>query len=226
MVERKSIAEIILMPLVVALVGIAGTFLITQQQEQNARTMSGAQMESTREMAKADRQIKILEIFSEKIASDDPKQRILALRLLRAVDGELAEKLAVAVSETATEQPEVRKVANQEAEEAAARAGSLPRIYIHIRAEDDRLPARSVGEKLESAGFVVPGIERLVDYGPAYSQLRYFRSSEEAEAGRIASLLDSIGVKVELKYVGGYEGSDRIQQRHYELWFSPGEPAR
>lgn len=167
-----------------------------------------------------------MEIFAEKIASADPEQRILALRLLRAIDGELAEKLAVAVSEGETEQSEVRMVANQVAEEAGARARLLPRVYVHIRAEEDRLRARSVGEELKTGGYVVPGVERLVDIGPSSSQLRYFKKAERHEANQVAAFLDSIGVAVNMKYIPGYEVSKSIQPRHYELWFARGEPKR
>lgn len=214
------------MPLVVALVGIAGTFFITQQQERNAQVMSDAQLVSTKEMAAADRQIKILEIFAEKIASADPEQRILALRLLRAIDGEFAEKLAVAVSEGESEQSEVRIVADQVAEEAGARARLLPRVYVHIRAEEDRIRARSVGEELKTGGYVVPGVERLVDIGPSFSQLRFFKKVERHEAKQVVTFLDSIGVPVKMKYVPGYEDSKSIRPRHYELWFARGEPKR
>lgn len=213
MSQGKSWIEVFLMPLVVAVVGILGTYWITEQQGKDATTK-----------ADADRQIKILEIFSEKITSTDKEQRILALRLLRAVDGDLAAKLATAVSETEGESPEVRKVASEVAEEADARSKLLPRIYIHIRAEEDRAHCAAVAAKLEQAGFVVPGIERLVDRGPDSSQVRYFRKSEESGARRIADILKAAGVDVRLAYVGGYEESDKIRPGHYELWFAPGQP--
>ncbi len=213
MAERKSWIEIILMPLVVALVGIVGTHLITVQQEKNAR-----------EKAAADRQIKILEIFSQKITSKDQAERILALRLLTAVDGDLAAKLALAVSQTEPQKSEVRKVASSVAEEATARAGLLPRVYVHIRQEEDRSAARSVAEKLRKEGLIVPGIERLVDVGPSSSELRYFRKGDEAEANRIVESLRAQGVNVNLKYISGYETSQAIQAKHYELWFAAGQP--
>jgi len=115
-------------------------------------------------------------------------------------------------------------VANEVAEEADARAKLLPRIYIHIRAEEDRKFSASVAEKLKAGGFVVPGIERLVDRGPPSAQLRYFRKSEEPEAKRIVDLLKSGGVDVSPRYVAGYEASDKIRPGHYELWFPAGQP--
>jgi len=52
---KKSFIEVVLMPLVIALVGIGGTYFITTQQENNTTTMKDAQLESTRELADADR---------------------------------------------------------------------------------------------------------------------------------------------------------------------------
>lgn len=215
MSERKSWIEIILMPLMVALVGIVGTHLITAQQEKNAR-----------EKASADRQIKILEIFSQKITSRDKEDRILALRLLSAVDDNFAAKLAIAVSQTEPQQSEVSKVASIVAEEATARAGLLPRVYVHICKEDDRSAARSVAEKLKTKGFIVPGIERLVDVEPSSSELRYFRKDEKAEANQIVEYLSTQGVVVNLIYIPGYETSQKIRAKHYELWFAAGQPKR
>jgi hypothetical protein len=40
----------------------------------------------------------------------------------------------------------------------------------------------------------------------------------------ILEYLESIGVTVAPKLIGGYENFDAIQPRHYELWFAPGEP--
>lgn len=213
MPQGKTWTEVFLMPLVVAVVGILGTYFITDQQGKDANTK-----------ADADRQIKILEIFAEKITNSDEAQRILALRLLKAIDGDLAAKLATAVSEAEPKQSKVRQVANEVAEEADARSKLLPRIYIHIRAEEDRKYSASVAEKLKASGFVVPGIERLVDRGPSSSQLRYFRKSEEPEAKRIVDLLKSNGVNVSPKYIAGYEASDKIRPGHYELWFPTGQP--
>lgn len=213
MPERKRWIEIILMPLVVAAVGIVGTYLITGQQDKN-----------TRERAAADRQIKILEIFSQKITSRDKAERELALRLLTVVDGDLAARLANAVFQTEPRQSAIRKVASEVAEEATARARSLPRVYIHIRKEDDRSAAQSVAEKLKTGGFVVPGIERLAEIGPSSSELRYFRKDDKFGANHIVELLHSEGVIANLKYVAGYEGSQAIKPGHYELWFAPGQP--
>ncbi len=99
MAEKKSFMEIVLMPLVVAAVGVMGTYFLTQQQQSNALAK-----------ADADRQVKILEIFAEKITSPDERERILGLRLLEAVDPDLAAKLAHAVAEGEKEDSKVQQV--------------------------------------------------------------------------------------------------------------------
>jgi hypothetical protein len=213
MPQGKSWIEVFLMPVVVAVVGLLGTYFITEQQGRDASTK-----------ADADRQIKVLEIFSEKITSEKETQRILALRLLKAVDPDLAEKLASAVSETEPKESKVRQVANEVAAEADARSKLLPRVYIHIRAEADRAGSAAVAQKLKAGGIVVPGIERLVDRGPSSSQLRYFRKDDEAQANRIVELLKSAGVLVSPTYMAGYEASDKIRPGHFELWFAAGQP--
>lgn len=213
MPEQKSWVEIVLMPLVVAFVGILGTHLITSQQQQSVEIK-----------AVEDRQIKILEIFAEKITSSDEGERIFALRLLGAVDNDLAAKLANAVSETENKPTAVRRVAEQVVIEAEARAASQPRIYLHIQDELNREIAQKVGEELRHNSFSVPSIEFLVDGGPQSSQLRYFRKSEEEQAEHIVEILKSTDVDVKIQYIGGYENSTIIQPQHYELWFASGEP--
>ena len=97
------------MPLVVAAVGAFGTFVSSSQGQKSAEIR-----------ADADRQIKLLEIFSTKIASSDERERILGLRILKAlVDNDLVEKLAKAVSATESEPGNVKKVAEEVAAQAS-----------------------------------------------------------------------------------------------------------
>ena len=95
-----------------------------------------------------------------------------------------------------------------------------PRVYFHIRNEGQRAQAKRMADEIESReNVVVPGVRR-VDGGPATTELRYFKSSEEQEARQISSTLSTLGLKVEPKYVQGFESSNRIRPRHYELWIS------
>jgi hypothetical protein len=213
MAMGKNWIEIILMPMVVAGVGIWGTHLITREQEQNAQIK-----------AIADRQVKLLELFADKITSKDDSQRILALGLLKAMDGDLAAKLASAAVEAEPEGSKVRNFAAAAAAEATARARLSPRVYMHVQNDDDRPAVRKLSDLLEKQGVVVPGIQQVGSKAPKDTQLRYFRKTEKDEAQRIASILGSAAVRVTVNYISGYEDSNAIRPMHFEIWFSPGEP--
>jgi len=149
---------------------------------------------------------------------------------LRNVEQELAEaerKLEVhreLYGKRAQEDPRLARTATAAVLEADPEAAEiLPRVYIHIRSEEQRPPAAALGEALERAGFVVPGIERLVDIGPSESELRYFRNTERevADAERAAAVLSAADLALEPKFVPGFEDSTKIRPRHYELWLAP-----
>src|SRR5712691_1282655 len=122
----KDWTQVVLMPLVVAIVGVIGTWFVTAQQESSEKAR-----------ASAEREVKLLEIFANKVTSQKPEEKILALRLLRSMEPALAEKLGEAVFESAPE-GNVREVARAVIQEATAKAQLFPRIYIHIRKEEDR----------------------------------------------------------------------------------------
>jgi hypothetical protein len=213
MAENKNWIEIFLMPLVIAGVGILGTYLITQQQELNAIAK-----------ADSDRQIKILEIFAEKITNDDIKQRLLAIKLLRALDDDLAEKLASAVAEAEPDKSKIKKVATKVADVAKARIELRPRIYMHVQSNNEKEAAQAVEQLLERNDWTVPGIQRVGIKTPDSSQLRYFRKVEKSTAEKIRDILKNENYDISLTYIPGYEDSKSIRPMHFEIWFSPGRP--
>lgn len=124
----------------------------------------------------------------------------------------------------AQENPDLARSATASVLDANPEAARvLPRVYIHIRREDQRERAAALGRALEEAGFVVPGIERLVDIGPNESELRYFRQldAEMADAEFAAATLRAAGLPIDAKFVAGFEDSTQIRARHYELWLAP-----
>lgn len=213
MEEKKSWIEIFLMPLVIAGVGILGTYLITQQQADVAEAN-----------AISERQVKILEIFAEKITNEDEKQRLLAIKLLRVLDDDLAEKLASAVAETEPEESEIKKVATKVADVAKARIELRPRIYMHVQGSTEKEAARAVEELLEKNDWIVPGIQRVGVKSPSSSQLRYFKKAEKSMAEEIHDLLKDANYDISLSYVSGYEESKAIRPMHFEIWFTSGKP--
>ena len=110
---KKSFLEIFLTPFVIGLVGCLGTYFVTNQQLKSSNILSKTQLESTERMTKSDQQIKIIEIFSEKITSKDVRDREIAVRILSALDPELAGKLIEAIAQTSNEDTIIRNVAKQ-----------------------------------------------------------------------------------------------------------------
>ena len=205
MTDKKSWIEIILMPLVIALVGVGGTLIVMNQQESNAQTR-----------ADSDRQIKVLEIFAAKISSDKEEERQLALRMLEAVDGKLAVKLAAAVVDT-----EADDIVRGVAQDVVARVTHTPRVYLHIKGEEQRDAAEGVAAKLEEKGWIVPRTIVTGEKSPRNPQLRYFRKTEKSKAEEIYNIV-SDGWKVDLSYLPGYEDSPTIRPMHFEIWFGLG----
>jgi septal ring factor EnvC (AmiA/AmiB activator) len=137
---------------------------------------------------------------------------------------EMSKKLDVlnsALYEVGTTNPGLAKQAlNKAIESEPDAAGVLPRIYIHIRAESQRSRAKQVADRLREKGYVVPGIEILVNIGPSTTQVRYFRGSEEKRANEIVHILKELKVDdAEVKYIRGYETS--VRRGQYEIWFGP-----
>ncbi len=190
MPREKSCIEIVLMPLMVALVGIGGTYFIAKEQGRSADTAREAQLASTRELATADRQIRLLEVFAERITSTDENQRIAVLRLLREVDPELAERLANAVSEAEPEESEVRRVAEEVAEEAAARGYSFAVVGSFRKFKEAERFARSImgsGYEYEPEIYLAENayygvsLGGYLTYKEALKRVNYAKSSKIAE---------------------------------------------
>lgn len=119
---KKSLLEIGLMPLVVALLGSGATIAITMYQTQTARDLAAAQRASAERIAVSDRQLKALDLFSRMIVSDKEPEREMAVRLLTAVDAELAPQLTASIQASPSFSPKVR-------EEARSVAERVPRGY-------------------------------------------------------------------------------------------------
>ena len=108
--DSKSVLEVLVLPVAIALVGIVSTQMITRSQLASADKLAQASLASQDQRATNEQQIKILEMFSDQIKSGVPAQRKMALRILTALEPELAEKLAQAVADTDAD-PETRQVA-------------------------------------------------------------------------------------------------------------------
>ena len=204
--EGKSLIEIVLMPLVVAMVGFWGTWIISERDERNA-TLRAA----------SEREAKMVEIFANKITSSDKNEKIMALKLLEVMEPDLAQKLGEAVLESDLDE-QVRAIASNAVEVATARSMSLPRIYIHIQKEEQRNYARTLSQKLKKKGFLVPGIERISHTGPEKTEFRYFFEDEKDNAHKIIGKMKSWDYECKSAYIAGYENSTTVKRGHFEIW--------
>ncbi|MCU7936946.1 MAG: hypothetical protein KZQ99_19070 [Candidatus Thiodiazotropha sp. (ex Dulcina madagascariensis)] len=97
-----------------------------------------------------------------------------------------------------------------------------PRIYLHIQQAGQRRRAKDLAEKIESEGYVVPGVQ-LVSSGPKLTQLRVFKATEVSEARSILEGIQALGISVQLIDLSEeYNDSPDIRPRHYELWLGSG----
>ncbi|KFA93243.1 LytR C-terminal domain-containing protein [Archangium violaceum] len=185
----KALAGIAL-PVALALVGY---WFSAQEQERTTRQLQ------------ADR----VERMLSHLTSENPRQRVLAIRVSRflAERRQLPPELLDVLIATAEGDPE-RKV-SEEAVEALGRIAesdipeeqrriasealrTLPeRVYIRISDESQRPEAEELAEKLSARGFVVPDIKN-VGSGPSRAEVRFFSGAEREEARRVAALVEEM----------------------------------
>jgi len=108
MSEKKSLLEMVVMPITVSLISIVGAVYLTQQQNKNTVYLTTQQnnsltfqrrveFDNAKALADGERQIKILELFAAKITSPNPREQKLALQLLGVMEPELSEDLTKAL---------------------------------------------------------------------------------------------------------------------------------
>lgn len=146
MKKNRGFWEIVLLPIVIALVGVIGTYLITNQQIKSSRLLSQTQLESAEKLNRSSQQIKIIEIFSEKITSNDIREREIAIRILSALDLDPANKLIRAIAQTESEDTIVRSIARSIIRQEQAQESCFPVVGSYISLTE----AFSFVKKLES----------------------------------------------------------------------------
>ncbi len=124
--EEKSYLELVTMPLTLAVLTAVASMVLAHLQARHSEILSeaelasaervaAAQIESAQETARGEQRLKALELHVHRILSPDPEERVLAVRLLAALDPELAERLATAIRDDAA-QPDVVRDAAREVE--------------------------------------------------------------------------------------------------------------
>jgi uncharacterized protein YoxC len=124
----------------------------------------------------------------------------------------------------------VEQAVNEVIQSSPRTADVLPRIYIQIRDESQRPPARRIASRLQANGFIVPGIENVGDKASGSTTVKYFHKNDEEanDAKKIVDILRGEKIMADAKYTSGYDGSNKVRPRRYELWlgaeFSPPRP--
>ena len=83
---NKSKLEIVLMPIVIALIGVIATASISIVQLSSAEKQAEATRASAERMALAEQQLKILDLIKDKIFSNSEKDKKLAVQLVNGRD--------------------------------------------------------------------------------------------------------------------------------------------
>ncbi|MEP6922350.1 MAG: ATP-binding protein [bacterium] len=103
------------------------------------------------------------------------------------------------------------------------------RLYIQIQDEAQRETADDLRSWLRAAKYqgspnhiLVPGIENVGAKKLRASQIRYFHQSgdEINWAWLISTSLRNICIEATPKFITGFEESDSVRQRHFELWLT------
>jgi hypothetical protein len=106
-----KLIEKLLIPITIAVVGGYGSYIISHAQIKSAEKIADAQISCQEKNTKSDQQIKVLDIFFEKITVGTSEDRRYAIKILSFVTPDLAKKLSEAVINEMSQNPEIRKVA-------------------------------------------------------------------------------------------------------------------
>lgn len=98
-------------------------------------------------------------------------------------------------------------------------------VYLHIGAESDRAAAQALGKALCTAGYSVPGIEKVA--APSSGQLRYYYPEQVSEAEHIATLF-KVDAPPALWWappaVRQLGGIDNLDRHTAEIWLPQSTP--
>jgi hypothetical protein len=89
-----------------------------------------------------------------------------------------------------------------------------------VQTEAQEQQLTPVLKAMSEKGYLTPKVAR-VSVGPRETELRYFRTSDQAKAKEVVSDLSRAGLKASPTYVAGFEESTKIRPNHFELWLPP-----
>ncbi len=89
----KKYLEILITPIVVAVIGVYGTYKITEAQIESSKTLSNAQLAIQVRQEDENQRLKLLEIFAQQVMSNDASERKMALGLINILDTDLSKDM-------------------------------------------------------------------------------------------------------------------------------------
>jgi chromosome segregation ATPase len=179
-----------------------------------------------RETAEATEKLNVVKKEAERLEADIEKKRNEIAGLDKKIEAlnEVNSKISIMNPQL------VRQAIKEVIESSPKAAGALPRIYVHIKDETQRARAKQIVRKLQEDKFIVPGIENVGEKASGNTVLKYFHKNDQetADAKQIIELLQSEKIVATAQYTPGFEDSNIVRPRHYELWlgadFSPPRP--
>lgn len=218
MSEPKKWIEVALMPLVVAVVGIAGTYLITNEQREAAEIR-----------AEADRQLKILDILAEKMISTNKEEKLLAAHLAMSLDSDLALKIMTVFeleAESDIEKEAVRNLTTHaiisklaEGKRGLAYQEALLEGRWYLRNQAISRKKRRISNwlefKAEESGLKVYGHNWKGDVTFDGTQGYYLWKFKDGRTGRTDFFIDSTGT-----LFGKVKGDDAAADINWTYWGS------
>src|SRR5262245_7504407 len=207
---------------VLAVVGILVGYYFSFQKQQNDDIKLVIDMATSGDRPKSLMAISIADAYLDQRRIPQGVYVAVTSFLKNSDDKSVRVAADAAAVATSKDQPGIRQ--------AFVRADSaLPiRIYFHIRDENDRAAATSLGKAIEGSTasghlVVVPGVE-LVDGAQSMSLLKCFKKAEcDALGSRLVSLFTDNNLKITLSDQSAtYGQSDSIRSNHFEAWFAPG----
>jgi len=102
--------------------------------------------------------------------------------------------------------------------EATATLSKLPvQIYMQLAGEQQRTKAEATREILETKGYVIPSIGKVVGKAPKVTEVRYFNEQDKPIADAIATILREQGyVSAQASPVSAY----KVKPGSLEIWLS------
>lgn len=119
-----------------------------------------------------------------------------------------------------------RAAFDKEAARDPKAAQLVPRVYLQITNANDRAWAAEMGKTLQSAGFLVLGVDWVRDARPLQqTEVRFYKQADQAVAESIVAELRKTGVDtLPPIHLTRMEDNPKFRPNQFEVWFAPRTP--